>query len=195
MYKVFVKETPIIFSQSKTSMDNYHAYTAEIDDELRLEILERAEIGDLINVVGPINGNITRLFADYDKIVAAGGVVQNADGATLFIYRNDKWDLPKGKLEKGESVAICAVREVEEECGISGLEILNELPSTWHTYEHKGRNVLKRTYWFSMGLKHQQNDLVPQLEEGITDVRWVSGDLNQQRSNTYNSINDLLDKI
>lgn len=195
MYKVFVKETPIIFTQSKTSMDNYHAFEGLIDDESRLDILASVEQGQLINVIGPINANIAKLFEEFEWIVAAGGVVNDSQNNTLFIFRNGKWDLPKGKLEDRESVAECAVREVEEECGVSGLEIVEELPSTWHTYEHKGKNVLKRTYWFRMSVQHDMGELVPQLEEGITEVCWVKGDFIEQRSNTYNSINDLLDKV
>ena len=123
---------------------------------------------------------------------AAGGLVRNPAGEFLFIYRNDKWDLPKGKLEKGESIETCAVREVAEECGIAPPALEKKLLTTYHTYEHKGKKVLKPTHWFSM-LSDGKDELVPQLEEGITKVLWIHpNDLENVLGNTYLSIIDVL---
>ena len=80
-----------------------------------------------------------------------------------MIFRNSKWDLPKGKLEVGENIQECAIREVEEECGISNLEIVSELSSTYHTYEMNGKAILKRTYWFKMNTNYD-NKLLPQIK-------------------------------
>ena len=93
-----------------------------------------------------ITDNWDIFCADYSLIEAAGGVVYNNDNKYLMIFRNGKWDLPKGQLDQNESIKECAIREVEEECGISGLNILNALQDTYHTYEIKGRKILKRTY-------------------------------------------------
>lgn len=125
-------------------------------------------------------------------IKAAGGLVSNEGDKYLFIFRNGKWDLPKGKLDKGENTRVAAIREVQEECGIhidsSGKKICN----TYHIYEINGVQVLKKTSWYRMRADKQKK-LVPQLEEGITDARWLAaGDFMMVRQNTYPLIRDLL---
>ncbi len=103
-------------------------------------------------------------------IEAAGGFIEK-DGDFLFIRRHNRWDLPKGKLEKKEKIKDAAIRECEEECGIQQLSILKQLPSTFHIYAYKDGFALKQSYWF-----HMQSDysgtLTPQLEEDITEVKW-----------------------
>tara|TARA_B100001250_G_C19667878_1_gene730109 strand:- start:65 stop:535 length:471 start_codon:yes stop_codon:yes gene_type:complete len=125
-------------------------------------------------------------------IEAAGGLVYNINNQLIMIFRNGKWDLPKGKLEVGENIKECAIREVEEECGIGDLEIVSELSKTYHTYESKGNAILKCTYWFRMRT-NCNNNLVPQNKEGITKAEWVNEeDLPEKIENTYGNIKDLL---
>jgi 8-oxo-dGTP pyrophosphatase MutT (NUDIX family) len=127
-------------------------------------------------------------------IEAAGGMVKNAKGDYLFIYRNDKWDLPKGKIEKGEGKREGAIREVEEECGITVSGIGERICKTYHTYTYKGEVVLKRTYWYEMSYNGAEK-LKPQLEEGITDVRWFrKWHIDAIVKNTFPSIMDVLAK-
>lgn len=135
-------------------------------------------------------------FKSMFKIVeAAGGLVKNPDNEYLFIFRNGKWDLPKGKIEKGEGIKQAAIREVEEECGISKLSIDSDMPTTYHTYSIEGQQVLKPTYWFKMNCE-DGSSLVPQTEEGITDVQWFKpSDMKKVRENTYGSIIDLIEEI
>ena len=115
-------------------------------------------------------------FCSHHKIVAAaGGLVKNEQGQWLFIYRNGMWDLPKGKWEEGESIEECAVREVAEECGIAEPTIVQQLATTYHTYTLKGERILKPTYWFLMK-STDVSKLIPQTEEGITEVKWVATD-------------------
>ena len=102
-------------------------------------------------------------------VTAAGGLVTNKNQELLVIKRLGFWDLPKGKMDAGETPAQCAIREVEEECGLHDLELGEELESTYHTYTHKGQNVLKRTHWFKMHYSGNDNP-VPQTEEDITTV-------------------------
>nr|WP_067062681.1 NUDIX domain-containing protein [Mucilaginibacter sp. L294] len=126
-------------------------------------------------------------------IEAAGGLVTNQNGDHLFIYRNDKWDLPKGKIEKKEKTKIAAVREVEEECGIKVSKLEEKICKTYHTYIYKGEVVLKKTHWFKMRYKGNAR-LVPQLEEGITDVRWFKNEeVPTIINNTFPSIIDVLE--
>jgi 8-oxo-dGTP pyrophosphatase MutT (NUDIX family) len=128
----------------------------------------------------------------FNVVEAAGGIVKNPAGEYLFIFRNGKWDLPKGKIEKGETIEDAAVREVEEECGIKGLTISKPVETTYHTYVRDDREVFKPTYWFEM-TSSDTSALVPQEDEGITEVRWISvKDLDMVKNNTYPSIQDIL---
>lgn len=117
-----------------------------------------------------------------DQIRAAGGVLVNDEGSPetpdiLLIYRNGVWDLPKGKLEKGESIAGCATREVSEEVGLSSApDILADLGTTRHTYTEDGQIIEKETFWFVMRLTEHVQEFTPQKKEGISKVRWVPVD-------------------
>jgi len=125
-------------------------------------------------------------------IKAAGGLVKNAKGEYLFIFRNKKWDLPKGKVEKGEGMKEAALREVEEECGVKINTNDEKLCKTYHIYALGSKLVLKRTNWYSMTVKGVPK-LIPQKEEGITKAEWLtSSDLKPVLKNTYPSIVDVL---
>jgi 8-oxo-(d)GTP phosphatase len=104
-------------------------------------------------------------------IEAAGGLVMK-DDRYLLIYRLGKWDLPKGKLEKGEKARVAAVREVEEECGVEA-ELIHKLCTTWHTYMQEGKRILKKTKWYTMHCLNDEN-MEPQYVEGIEDIRWMT---------------------
>ena len=131
----------------------------------------------------------------FKVIEAAGGLVKNKKGEYLFIFRNGKWDLPKGKIEKGEGIKTAAIREVEEECGIGKLKIVKELESTYHTYHAEEKAILKRTYWFEM-LCEDDSKLIPQKEEGITDVKWIAKkDLQEVNENTFDSIKEVMKNV
>ncbi len=130
----------------------------------------------------------------FTRIEAAGGIVRNKEAEYLFIKRFGVWDLPKGKLHKKEPVQHGAIREVTEETGLTGITISKQLPSTYHIFtDRKGREVLKETFWFEMICTGSQN-LVPQLEEDITEVKWFSEkDLYIPLRNTYASLRKLLE--
>lgn len=135
---------------------------------------------------------IKKLFKQFKWVEAAGGIVKK-DSGVLFIYRHDKWDLPKGKIEKGECPEEAAVREVEEECGIRNPVIVCHLTDTFHTYSVYGPDTIKKTYWFGMNYAGEEQ-LVPQAEEGITTVQWVAwDDLEKIKQNTFSSIPEVLD--
>ena len=139
-----------------------------------------------------ITENWESFCANYVVIKAAGGLVYNDKNQLLMILRNGKWDLPKGKLEVNENIEQCAIREVEEECGVSGLIITQQLQETYHTYEIKGQKILKCTYWFKMHSSFKGN-LVPQIKEGITAVVWVEKqDIAEKLENSFGNITELL---
>lgn len=130
----------------------------------------------------------------FNLIQAAGGVVKNSNAELLLIFRLEKWDLPKGKIERGEPIRVAALREVQEECGISEIEIIRELPATYHTYVLKGESVLKKTHWFEMYYSGEDNNLIPQLEENITEARWMNKEkMFEAMQNTYPLIQTVLE--
>jgi 8-oxo-dGTP pyrophosphatase MutT (NUDIX family) len=125
-------------------------------------------------------------------IQAGGGLVTNRNGEWLFIYRRGKWDLPKGKLDKGETIEQCALREVQEECGISELELDQPLTITYHTYNEAGKSILKETHWFTMRYTGDAAP-VPQTEEDIHEIRWVAPErLGEVLANTYPSVTEVI---
>jgi len=130
----------------------------------------------------------------YDVIYAAGGIVYK-DDSVLMIFRNNKWDLPKGKRELNESYKDCALREVQEECGINDLSIVRFLKYTYHTYSIEEKQILKITSWYLMDSNYEKK-LIPQFSEGITNVVWVRPkDLNAKLKNSFNNIIDLFNDI
>lgn len=133
-----------------------------------------------------------KLIRPLRKITAAGGIVKNGKGEYLFIFRLGKWDLPKGKVDKGEKIKKAAVREVEEECGIHVDYRGKKLTTTYHLYTIKNELVVKKTVWYEMGVNGKPK-LIPQQEEDITKAIWLKRqDLDQVRENTYPLIHDLL---
>jgi 8-oxo-dGTP pyrophosphatase MutT (NUDIX family) len=141
-----------------------------------------------------IADNWEEFCSDFILIKAAGGLVFNHENELLMIFRNGKWDLPKGKLEKEESVEKCAIREVKEECGIDDLQIIKQLIDTYHTYELNDLKILKRTYWFKMRTAYN-GQLVPQIQEGITKANWVKrNEIAEKLENSYGNIVQLLSK-
>jgi 8-oxo-dGTP pyrophosphatase MutT (NUDIX family) len=132
------------------------------------------------------------LFQDFDEITAAGGLVINS-ARILLIKRFGFWDLPKGKLEKGEEPSSCALREVQEECGLSNeLKIVKEMSPSYHVYEHENNSILKKTIWFQMASSFSEK-LIPQLEEDIVECRWVPiGEIDNYLGSTYPLIGALL---
>jgi len=121
-------------------------------------------------------------------VEAAGGLVRHQDGRFLFIYRNDKWDLPKGRIEKNEPIRIAAVREVEEETGVDGLEIVKPLIETFHVFNRNGKYKLKKTFWFEMKTASTVN-LIPQLNEGIEQAVWIfEKEIPHKFENAYENI-------
>lgn len=201
MYKVFVKKHLVLIGSKEEFYQqfekaDYHLIKPkkkEITALLKVVFLKRKQ---RIVFLQTNNSDKTfEKFKDHFKIIiAAGGVVQNDKGKILFIFRNGKWDLPKGKLESNEKIEVCAIREVEEECGISRVKSKGHLLTTYHTYKNK-KYVLKPCYWYKMSYDGHEK-LVPQLEEGITKAKWINPKkMDKIRSNTFNSILDVLEKI
>lgn len=162
---------------------------APADLERALDLFAgRPEVVRLILVADEVDG-FWQQFADrFVPVLAAGGAVTDDRGRLLVIHRLGVWDLPKGKVDAGESIEEAAVREVREECGLSEVELQGFLCDTWHTYFRKGLHHLKRTRWYRMHAPGEQS-LVPQTEEDIAEVCWADADrLKEVRANTYGSL-------
>lgn len=198
MYKVFFNNKAVLLTEKYnlnrlTSGELFISYDDFEELGFLINLLELSPLLDLVVIesreMPVLWSDFTALFKEID---AAGGIVMNDAGEILMIYREGIWDLPKGKYEEGESIQDCALREVREECGVTDLILRNKIGISRHTYQHKGFRILKHTHWFLM--KSNQYDFQPQLEEGITEVRWVtpeeflSGDFP-----TYRSIEILLE--
>ena len=128
----------------------------------------------------------------YSPIEAAGGVAYNEHGSILMIFRRGKWDLPKGKLDKGENIEECALREVMEETGLTHLTLGEKICDTYHIYTQNNEDYLKSTRWYKMG-GTETDELKPQKEENILEARWVGEkELGTLALRTYEAIREVL---
>lgn len=131
----------------------------------------------------------------FKVILAGGGVVFNAYNEILLMYRRGFWDLPKGKLDESETIEQCAVREVQEETGLTKINIQEKIINTYHTYQEKGKYILKESHWFKMKVNNKPI-LIPQIEEQIEIAKWVSQeDVKKYISQMYPSIRDVLSYV
>jgi 8-oxo-dGTP pyrophosphatase MutT (NUDIX family) len=132
-------------------------------------------------------------FKKFSVIRAAGGLVKNNSNEILIILRRGKWDLPKGKLDAGEKLEDCAVREVEEETGLRGVTVNSFLTVTYHTYNEGTKFVLKESHWFTMDVSEGQT-LTPQTEEDITEIKWVGiREINSYLSKAFPLMSDIIE--
>lgn len=205
MYKVFFNDSTILIgSEMKKSLnDNITRMFDFCDNSVVSQIVNEIEVSKLplkFCISGDVCSQTWNCFRDcFTEIPAAGGLIRNKEDQILFIKRLGYWDLPKGKIEKNETAEDASVREVEEECGISGLNVIRQLDSTFHIYRSpylsvRKNLVLKETKWFLMEYAENQTP-IPQTEENIVEIKWfASQDVAQVYSNTYSSLHDFLEK-
>ena len=189
MYNVFVNKKLLrIAKKSNISFDVEEIYSGVEQLKAIVENLESEKYSKVL-LRSDKPKKVIKDFAKIAKVrVAAGGKVYNAKGEILFIFREGVWDLPKGFVEKGESLEQGAIREVEEETAVSGLKVIELIDTTYHTYRHKGKLVLKVSHWFKMSVDFE-GELKPQLEEGITKAEWLdSTEVNNALENTWENI-------
>jgi len=172
MYKVFVNDIPIILSTKKDIGENYSSFPIKT---VKLKsIIEKISDGELLYVNLYHNNEeklLKHLLKKLPVVTAAGGMVFNDNKEILFIYRNKRWDLPKGKTEKDETLEESAIREVMEETGVQDLEITRFLRKTYHIFKRKEKYKLKVTHWYEMHSSFK-GELIPENEEGIKKVKW-----------------------
>ena len=188
MYKVFVNDTPIIITSSLKKEKNFTSYNFNsINFEKILhQTKQKKGIGICLHSSN-LESDWISFTSNFEVVSAAGGLVVNAKKEYLFIFRNNMWDLPKGHLEKDETTETAAIREVEEECGISNLTLIKPLTTTYHSYYRNGLK-LKKTYWFLMHSDYE-GELKPQIEEGITQVNFKKeSEIREILKNSYANI-------
>ena len=192
MYTIFKNDSSVILTDDEHFLTQSTALSWSRENMSHVLNSFLANEGESFVLIGK---DLDSMWSDFKKnfklIQAAGGVVRNAENSILFIFRNEKWDLPKGKLDPGESFEMAAIREVEEECGFNSLVLGDFIQTTYHIYEEKERQILKVSKWYEMF--SDETALTPQLEEGITELRWVSPDSKGEvLENTYPNIELLI---
>lgn len=172
MQKIYFSTIPLIITSSKKQSTNSkiieNANKARIQSALK-DLSQNDQ--QLVLITENVDQEIEQLKADFTVIQAAGGLAYTPNEEVLLIFRKGKWDLPKGKLDDGEELEACAVREVEEETGIQNVALEGFIQRTYHTYQERGQDILKETFWYYM--KAEKQDLHPQTDEDIEECRWV----------------------
>ena len=173
MYKVFVNDKPLFLTNEISRETDFQLFLLESIDIEQLIVKMFQNKIQKAYLYHPDEKEIMKtLKAKIPVNKAGGGLVYNKKGEVLFIFRNGKWDLPKGGIEKGEEIEDTAMREVEEETGVGQLRIVSKLEKTYHVFKRNGKYKLKITHWFEM-----QSDFegTPkgQLEEGFFDLLWI----------------------
>jgi len=199
--KIYFSDKPLFLCDSFNEEINRYAHH---DDAVFIDEYSNAAVNSMIHEMkqDKVHAGIfyhskldelkNAFWKKFTIVQAGGGLVQNEKEEVLFMFRREKWDLPKGKLDKKETLEQCALREVKEETGLTGLQLKKSLLITYHTYDENGKHCLKETHWFIM---HSDSDqqLVPQLAEQITELKWADKkEILKLCRNTYPSIIDVL---
>jgi len=193
MYQIFVNDKPIVLTTKVEKEDGFKNYLLS---KVKIKkVIKKLNSSDLreIRLIGKKEHKLLKKFLKkLPNVIAGGGKVYNTDGEILFIYRNDKWDLPKGKTESKESIEATAIREVEEETGVNGLEIVKPLDTTYHIFKRNGKYKIKVTYWYEMKTTYD-GKLSPETKEGITKVKWLNKKKTEKAlKNSYANIRSLI---
>jgi len=203
MYKIYINETPLFLLQ------NDQLQSKKIDPENNLLIRYNGKARSLMNPIDMLektqrwesiivyHGNVEKLIEDFESLYkilkAGGGVVENEKGEILTMFRMGSWDLPKGKIDKGETKKAAAIREVQEETGLDEVNLEDFLLETNHTYKNrKGKRVIKRTYWYKMTTS--ESEIRPEIEEDIELVEWMKPNEFLTKKPMYRNIVEVVEK-
>lgn len=193
MYRIFLNDKPIILTTKTEKETNFKSFLLKtVTINTVIETLSKKTI-KAVHLIHHNEDKMLKIFLKkLPNVIAGGGKVFNEKGHILFIFRNGKWDLPKGKVEKKERIERTAIREVEEETGVCDLEIIKPLPTTYHIFKRNGSFKFKITYWFEMKTTFK-GVLYPQESEGITKVEWLDQTATKEAlENSYANIRLLI---
>jgi len=197
MYRIFHGKHRILLSTDKDLIDRSKqdfVIKKPTEEQIKevLRVSKSSTKALKILFIGNPDKLLKKVFFGFKYVVASGGIVSNKDGEIMLMKRLGKWDLPKGKIKKREDLQVCALREIEEETGAKKLSIIEPFSETYHTYYRNEKWKIKHTYWYLVFCKYD-GPLVPQLEEDIEEVKWIStDDLNLSEMDTYPAIKRLL---
>ena len=199
MYKVYFENRFITLSMEPDRLQRYGLFYKFNDTAGLYNLISDFQADTTMQGVNVYCKNIKHLWKIFriyfSEAPAAGGLVKHQSGRCLFIEKRGMLDLPKGHIELNEDAASCALREVGEECGISGHYIIKPIIPSYHTYSNKGISYLKETTWFLMGYDGEMI-INPQTEEGITNVKWLFPDeFNSLKSSAWISLMDMLNSF
>lgn len=198
--KIYFQHKPLFITDERTKEAeqlkdlNGYLFIQNFSNDKAPEIIKTMEKDTVAGIV-VLHNDVEAAFESIKRhfkfLQAAGGLVHTENDEFLLIFRRDKWDLPKGKLDEGEAIESCALREAEEETGLRNAQLKDFLTVTYHTYYQNGEPVLKESHWYLIEAQHQA--LVPQTQEDIEECRWVkTSDLAVYLENTHPSIADVL---
>lgn len=177
-------------------LDDANTTVLETNDQAQMKSMIR-ELSDEKLTAGIILSDVAetmnRIKNEFTVIQASGGMVYSFDKKILLIFRRGKWDLPKGKLDEGEDLVECALREVREETGLDFLNYLDFISTSYHTYYENGKHILKESHWYLLE-GNEKELLIPQTDEDIENCEWVAiKDLPPYLENAPSSIIDVVE--
>lgn len=189
MYKVFVNDKPLFLTNQIFKETDFQLFLLESVDFKQLIVKYFQNKIQKAYLYHPDEKEIMKVLKTKIPVnKAGGGLVYNKNGDVLFIFRNGKWDLPKGGTDKGEAIEDTAMREVEEETGVNGLSISKKLQKTYHIFKRNGVYKLKITHWFEMQSTYEGIP-IGQAEEGIEKVEWKNPEqIKEALKNSYENI-------
>lgn len=195
MYKVFVNDKPLFLTNQISKETDFQLFLLDsIDIEQVIVKMFQNKIKKAYLYHPDESVIMKTLKAKIPVNKAGGGLVYNKKGEVLFIFRNGKWDLPKGGTDKGELIEETAMREVEEETGVNELKVIKKLQKTYHVFKRNGKYKLKITHWFEMQTTFEGTPK-GQLEEGIEKVAWLKpSEIPKALENSYENIKLLFEE-
>jgi len=197
---IYINERPLLIAGLHTPLPAeftgattlFNPPAAEVAQTIAL--LEKNQLPAVVFRTGEADALLEQVKSHFTVLVAAGGLVTNEAGDILLMFRRGKWDLPKGKQDDGETLEACALREVQEETGLSNVTLGRLITETYHYYSLKGKNILKHSYWYRMHFFGTELT-VPQIEEDIMDIQWIKPEhIARYMPYSYQNIVDVLTK-
>ncbi len=195
MYKVFVNDKPLFLTNEVAKETDFQLFLLEsVDIEQVIVKMFQNKIQKAYLYYPDEKAILKKVKEKIPVCKAGGGLVYNKAGDVLFIFRNGKWDLPKGGIEKGEEIEDTAIREVEEETGVTNLKITHKLQKTYHVFKRGGKYKLKVTHWYEMRTDFAGTPK-PQANEGIEKVAWLNPEeIKEALNNSYENIKLLFEE-